>query len=66
MKSFLCTVLVEVPEKVYKEFSERADLLFHSDVGRLHNEETTFLVSYKQIENNVIPKYLCFTEEGGV
>ena len=64
--SYLCQVLVEIPEEVYKDFSEQADLLFHSAVGGLHNDKDQWLLSVIRVENDVVPKYSIFTEGGGV
>ena len=68
MKYYACTVIVEVPEERYKDWSEQADEIFHG-VGFLHNpEDGVYLVEYHETTKIALElnKHRIFTEEGGI
>ncbi len=68
-KYYSCTVIVEIPESQYKNWSEQSDILFHG-IGFLHDPENNnaYLVGYNETTKMAldINKYNMFNEDGGV
>lgn len=66
MKTYLVTVIVEVDEEEYKEWSEGSEETF-SICNKVNAQENgVHVLSYKQVRNNAFPKWEVMTEEGGI
>jgi len=64
MKSYVVTLLVELPESSYYDWSEQTDVyisvLKEIDDGNAH------MIELKEVPNNTVDKYTIFDEFGGV
>ncbi len=64
MKSYLVTMLVELPESSYRDWSEHNDV-YYSVLHEIVNDEG-HLIKVEEIPNGSVDKYTIFDEAGGV